>query len=74
MTARTRPIDHRIEFGQRVRALRRGRGWSQERLAEAAGLHRNYIGGVERGERNIGLDNVYALAAALGVTVRDLFQ
>jgi transcriptional regulator with XRE-family HTH domain len=63
----------RVRLGARVRDLRSQKGWSQEELAERAGLHRNYLGGVERGERNIGLDNVVALADAFGVPVADLF-
>ncbi len=59
-------------FGDRVRRLREGRGLSQEALADHAGLHRTYIGSVERGERTVALLNIYALAAALGVRVRDL--
>lgn len=64
---------HRRDFGERIRALRAERGLSQEALAERAGLHRTYVGSVERGERNIGLDNIYALANALAVEARDLF-
>jgi transcriptional regulator with XRE-family HTH domain len=55
------------EFGERVTELRRTRGLSQQQLANKAGLHRTYISGVERGERNVGLLNIHRLAAALGV-------
>lgn len=64
----------RIEFGSRVRQLRRPLGLSQEELAHTAGLHRNYVGSVERGERNISLDNIWALADALEVELSDLFE
>jgi transcriptional regulator with XRE-family HTH domain len=57
-----------------VRSLREGRGYSQEQLAERAGLHRNYVGGVERGERNIALENIVKLARALSVRTQDLFD
>lgn len=54
------------EFGERVSALRRARGLSQQQLANKTGLHRTYISGVERGERNISLLNIHRIAAALG--------
>lgn len=65
---------HRAAFGARVRRLRVDRGLSQEQLAEAAGLHRTYIGSVERGERNISLDQIYRIAAGLGVSPIQLFE
>lgn len=61
-------------FGSAVRRLREERGFSQEELAERAGLHRNYVGGVERGERNIALENIIKIAGALAVKSRDLFS
>lgn len=54
-------------FGARVRAERERAGISQEELADRAGLHRTYIGGIERGERNLGLTNICRIAHALGV-------
>lgn len=55
-----------------MRRQRLGRGLSQEQLADLAGLHRTYIGSVERGERNVSIDNIEAIANALAVSVRDL--
>jgi transcriptional regulator with XRE-family HTH domain len=60
-------------FGDRVRELRRQKGLSQESLALACDLDRTYIGGVERGERNISLLNIQKIAKALGVSARELF-
>jgi transcriptional regulator with XRE-family HTH domain len=59
-------------FGARVRAERERLGLSQEELADRGGMHRTYLGGVERGERNIGLLNVIRIAKALGVPVGEL--
>jgi transcriptional regulator with XRE-family HTH domain len=50
-----------------LRLLRNERGWSQEDLAAEAGLHRTFVGAVERAERNISLDNIEKLAVAVGV-------
>ncbi|MDX2358936.1 helix-turn-helix transcriptional regulator [Dietzia sp. PP-33] len=55
------------EFGRRIRGTRLEAGLSQEELAHRVGLHRTYIGSVERGERNIGLLNIAALATVLQV-------
>lgn len=55
----------RLRFGERIRQLRLAKTWSQEDLAARAGLHPTYIGGIERGERNLGLDNILKLARAL---------
>jgi transcriptional regulator with XRE-family HTH domain len=56
-----------------VRALRDERGWSQEELAERAGLHRTYLGGIERGLRNVALVNIARIAKAFGLSVSELF-
>jgi transcriptional regulator with XRE-family HTH domain len=60
------------DFGLRVRKLRLGRGLSQEKLAELAGIHRTYVGSLERGERNVALMNIVRVAAALDVDPADL--
>lgn len=52
--------------------MRKERGLSQEELADLSGLHRNYIGGIERGERNVGLKAVFVIAKALNVTPASL--
>ncbi|GFO83224.1 MAG: hypothetical protein A49_28510 [Methyloceanibacter sp.] len=62
-----RTPDIKAQVGAKVRKLREKQGWSQEQLGFESGLHRNYIGGIERGERNVGLVNVAKLAQALGI-------
>jgi len=62
------------QFGDRVRGLRLSKGLSQEELAFRVSIHRTYIGGIERGERNPSLKNIAAIANALGVTLSELFS
>lgn len=63
-----------VAFGAQVRALRRDRGWSQEDLAAECGLDRTYIGGIERGERNVALRNIQRIARALGIALAELMR
>jgi transcriptional regulator with XRE-family HTH domain len=65
--------EDRKRFGQRVRQLRLARQLTQEGLAELARLHPTYIGGIERGERNVSLDNLLKIARALGEHPSALF-
>jgi transcriptional regulator with XRE-family HTH domain len=62
------------QFGERVRKIRKAKGLSQEALALSCDLDRTYIGGVERGERNISLVNIHTIAKALKVSVGELFN
>ena len=61
-------------FGDEVRRLRKAKKWSQEELARNAGLHRTYIGSIERSERNVSLLNIERIARALNIQVRDLLK
>jgi transcriptional regulator with XRE-family HTH domain len=61
-------------FGQSLRRKREQLGISQEYLGEKARLHRTYIGSVERGERNVSIDNMERLAAAIGATIQQLLD
>lgn len=67
------PVDPLKVFGARVRSLREQVGLSQEALAAQAGIHRTYMGGIERGERNPCLKNILRLAHALRVPPKELF-
>ena len=62
-----------IKFGEKVRSLRKERGFSQEELSFRAELHRTYIGMIERAEKNITLVNIEKIAKALDVKIKDLF-
>jgi len=64
----------RNKFGKQIRNLRRDRGWSQEDLADNSGVHRTYIGAIERGEQNVSIDNIIKLAKALGISLEQLFK
>jgi len=63
-----------ILFGKTVRRIREQKGLSQEALADLCHLHRTYIGGIERGERNVGLLNLLRLSKALKILPSDLLQ
>lgn len=61
-------------FGSKVRAVRKEHGWSQEELADACELDRTYIGGIERGERNVSIMNIAKIAQALKVKASSLID
>jgi transcriptional regulator with XRE-family HTH domain len=60
-------------LGRRIRELRSKRGWTQEQFAGICGIHRTYLGHVERGEKNVSLSTVLRVANALGIRVTALF-
>lgn len=62
------------QFGERLRTLRKERQLSQEDFAELTQLHRTYIGGIERGERNVSLLNIVQIARALEITPSQLLE
>ena len=63
-----------MALGQRIRELRKKAGYSQEGFADAAGVHRTYMGTLERGEANVSLSNPYKISKALGITLSELFK
>jgi transcriptional regulator with XRE-family HTH domain len=74
MISKLNPSSLRSVLARNLRTLRERRHLSQEALADLAGLHRTYVGSVERGERNVSIDNVQRLAEALDVTPANLLQ
>lgn len=64
---------HRYLLGLAIRRRRQEMGFSQERLAEVADVHRNFVGHVERGEQNVSIDSLVRFAAALKTSLADLF-
>jgi len=64
----------RKRFGSTLRRLRLERGMTQETLADKAGIHTTYVGGIERGERNVGLENILKIASALNLSPTRLFE
>ena len=67
-------MDIKTKLGLEIRKVRLAKGYSQEKLAEISKLHRTYIGGVERGERNIGIVNLQKIADSLEIKISELFQ
>jgi transcriptional regulator with XRE-family HTH domain len=63
-----------LALGERIRELRTERGYSQESFADRCGVHRTFMGTVERGESNLSFHNIAKVAATLGVTLSELFQ
>jgi transcriptional regulator with XRE-family HTH domain len=69
-----RKQDILVRFGARVRELRQAKGYSQESFAAKCDLDRTYVGGIERGERNVALRNIETIAKALDVTLSELME
>jgi len=75
MTISTMPKQDILQaFGDRIRELRKEAGWSQEELADEAELDRTYVGGIERGERNLALRNILKIAQTFGLTMSELLD
>ena len=64
----------RLILGKRIRELRRKKGYSQESFADHCGLHRTYMGGIERGEHNLTVQTALAIAAGLEISLSRLFS
>ncbi|HSX48998.1 MAG TPA: helix-turn-helix transcriptional regulator [Candidatus Saccharimonadales bacterium] len=64
----------RVKLGARVRQLRKIAGLSQEELAFRSGMHRTYVGSIERAEQNVSIDNIHKIAKALKVSPKELLE
>jgi transcriptional regulator with XRE-family HTH domain len=62
------------KLGDRIRKLRSRKGWSQEEFAAVSGVHRTYIGAVERGEKNLTISTLHTLAKTLDTSIAQLFR
>lgn len=62
------------EIGEKIRKARLKKGWSQEELAHESGLHRAYIGQIERGEKMIGIPNLQKIAKKLKIKIASLIE
>ena len=67
-------VDIQKKFGNKLREIRKSKGFSQEKLALKCGLHRTYISDIERGSRNVSLKNIEKIAKALGVSNIELLK
>ena len=67
-------MELRRTFAANMKDRRRELGWSQEQLAFECGLHRTYVSGIERGIRNVSIDNIELIASALGVAASELLK
>lgn len=72
MPDQTQKCDAQLLFAANMRRIRKAKDLTQEKVAEAADLHPNYVSSVERGERNISICNIARIASALGVTMAAL--
>ncbi|QAY66362.1 helix-turn-helix domain-containing protein [Paenibacillus protaetiae] len=61
-------------LGERIRAIRKDKGYSQEQLAEKANTHVNYVSAVERGEKNVTFESIEKIAEALNISFAELFR
>jgi transcriptional regulator with XRE-family HTH domain len=66
--------DIQVELGKKIRQLREERGYSQESFAQECGLDRTYISGIERGKRNVSIQNIHVIASTLGIKISELFD